>query len=78
MIQSILRFTMDRCDEHDGRRGVFLDQAAHQGMASAVEGIRCPILEGAYGRVTVTEVIGSAEHHDQIRVRIHSLHTGAD
>ena len=31
MIESILRFTVDRRDEHDGRRGIFLDQAAHQG-----------------------------------------------
>ena len=78
MIESILRFTVDRCDEHDGGRGVFLDQAAHQGMASAVKGIRRPIRKGAHGRIAVTEVIGAAEHHDQIRVGIHSLHTGAE
>lgn len=71
----VLTLAVQRRAYNHGLADVALQQAAHQAVACAVEGVRLAVAGHSQRRLPVTEVVRAAEDDDGIRVGLHLLHT---
>ena len=64
--------------ENDGGGRIFFHERAHQKMESAVKGVGGAVVRGAEGSVAVAEIVGPAEHDNEVGVGVHFVNTGAE